>query len=545
MTEEYNDDFIKYYGDKRQLLRERNSEAVFAFEDANPDYNGQYVMDSDIKLGSVTDETLIQNPDWVRASRTVYDSFSRNVEMDAYRKRARMMQERAAPEAEIFYDFEAPSMDQTNASASMSDEEIARWGLEFMGDFNYNLPNMGVNTVRLQSADNETKVAFYKLMNDYDQLDISWDGAYRFFKGLATDPTTYIGLSTFGVGLVSRAPVREAGIQGIKEVIRRQIPFAAVNALETGGYAAYDEYNRQVVAVEAGQKESVDVGEVATSGGTGALGGALLSTVGPAVGKAGLQAGKAIGETIVGSKTKSAIEKGKRGVFKISEPMLKKRRDDVFEFAENRQPFNTVEEAVDANRANHNNLNSEILSISKDLTGSEPIVAPLKKSDRIAEKVNTKYDGNIKKVADVARSAITVASPRQADELVKKLGKSFTVIDEGYTVLPDGYFDRKLAVVFDNGTIGEVQIFAPGMREAKGEGGGHDMYKEFRSKNTSTERKLELQQMMKDLYGGVRSKLTKEWDDAIRKTMNPSDLTALERQEALELKNRLEQTQGR
>ena len=46
----------------------------------------------------------------------------------------------------------------------------------------------------------------------YEQKQIDWNGTKRFFKGMAADPTTYVDLSTLGLGAIKG--ISQASDQG-------------------------------------------------------------------------------------------------------------------------------------------------------------------------------------------------------------------------------------------------------------------------------------------------------------------------------------------
>ena len=58
---------------------------------------------------------------------------------------------------------------------------------------------------------------------------------------------------------------------------------------------------------------------------------------------------------------------------------------------------------------------------------------------------------------------------KEADDFIAALSKKFHLLDEGWNVTPVGYFDRKIMVIFDDKSLGEIQIWPPGMLNAKSE----------------------------------------------------------------------------
>lgn len=130
-------------------------------------------------------------------------------------------------------------------------------------------------------------------------------------------------------------------------------------------------------------------------------------------------------------------------------------------------------------------------------TGAKFQAAPLKTRARIVEQLDGDHPGNI---TDAARGGFIVSSIEQGERVIAALAERYAVVDEGWTVAPGGYFDRKVMVRFENGVVGEIQMWPPGMFELK-EAKGHKLYEEWRQRETGLERKAALEAQMRDLYG--------------------------------------------
>ena len=93
------------------------------------------------------------------------------------------------------------------------------------------------------------------------------------------------------------------------------------------------------------------------------------------------------------------------------------------------------------------------------------------------DKVLRKEYKNPGQLTDIVRNGFLVDSPAQADAVVKAMSKRFPLVDEGWNTTPAAYFDRKLLVRMDDGTIAEIQIWQPDLFVAKEtDGGGHKFY---------------------------------------------------------------------
>ena len=147
--------------------------------------------------------------------------------------------------------------------------DLAQWGLEFMGWFNYNIPRMGEITYKASNFDSNASYAMTQMMEHYENKNISWAGTKRMFKGLITDPTTYFGFGTLGLGIIGRTGVKETTKAGIKEVLKRNAGKLAAG--EGALYSGLDNALRQKVKIDADRQKSFNFGESALAVGTGAL----------------------------------------------------------------------------------------------------------------------------------------------------------------------------------------------------------------------------------------------------------------------------------
>lgn len=210
----------------------------------------QAPVPTDVQYGPVAEDidpdTLASNQDWLNASRIMYQM----------------------NEGQPFQG---------------SDQELAEWGLDMMGWFNYNLPVMAVDAAKISNAEQFEKDAFLYLMDSYDNLNVSWDGVGRFFKGVLSDPTTYVGLGTLGVGLAGKEGAKQATKAGVRELLKAGLKTGTVAGVEGAMYGAVDNTIRQSIEVSAGRKEEIDgtsvLGSTALGAGVGLAGGTVLSAV--------------------------------------------------------------------------------------------------------------------------------------------------------------------------------------------------------------------------------------------------------------------------
>jgi len=156
-----------------------------------------------------------------------------------------------------------------------TEEDYAQYGLDYMGRFNYNLPQMTVEATQLKDATDKQKKDFITLMDMYDKKSASWSGAGRLLKGLATDPTTYIGATTLGVGTAGAQAVKQAIKEGVKQGTKAGLKQGAkIGSMEGAVYATADNALRQTARINAGVQEDFDLGESAKAATVGATAGA-------------------------------------------------------------------------------------------------------------------------------------------------------------------------------------------------------------------------------------------------------------------------------
>ena len=159
-----------------------------------------------------------------------------------------------------------------------TDEELSQYGLEMMGWFNSNLAMTSVDLGRVNNADDQLKKDFLYMMDTYDSTDYSWGGTGRFFRGILTDPTTYVGLSTFGIGLAAKEGAKIAGKTALRELIKGGLKTGSIAAAESGIVTGTDNAIRQNIEISAGRRDEFSLLESAKSVALGATAGLILGT---------------------------------------------------------------------------------------------------------------------------------------------------------------------------------------------------------------------------------------------------------------------------
>lgn len=134
-------------------------------------------------------------------------------------------------------------------------------------------------------------------------------------------------------------------------------------------------------------------------------------------------------------------------------------------------------------------------------TGAEFKNPGIKKRATSEEKLQRKsYPNGARELTDVVRGGFIVDNPAQADRIFEELATRFNAFDEGWSMQAEsGYFDRKVLVKFEDGTVGEVQIWPRELLKAKSES-GHKLYVESRSPSTDDKRRAQLLKEQKKVY---------------------------------------------
>jgi hypothetical protein len=183
------------------------------------------------------------------------------------------------------------------------------------------------------------------------------------------------------------------------------------------------------------------------------------------------------------------------------------------------QPIITPGDAVDAAQRNQKMLakaGPEIAAATGASFKNPGIKGADDRGKRMAEKAKQK--GGIQQLTDVTRAGFSVQSTKTADEIVDLLEQrpEFKIIDEGYNVTPQGYFDRKILVVNPDGQVGEVQIAPNEVWRAKYEQGGEALYGIARSEASTPAQAAKAVADSVELYSAAINRLDDDFVEIAR-----------------------------
>ncbi len=210
-------------GDYAQLLEAGNEQGV--------QFDSEFVLDNNVtdlpKTSDLTDAELVTSPGFQRASELLYNAMIGDKNKSGVMTRRKKAALQRAPK---------------------TPEEYAAWGIEYQGSLEYNLPKAAINFSKLGTLakDNpQLAVASLALQEEYAKLGISWNGTKRFFAGMFSDPTTYVGLSTLGWGFLGRQGAKQTTKKGITNFLKKALDPRLLTVYEAGGYTAAEDYIRQ------------------------------------------------------------------------------------------------------------------------------------------------------------------------------------------------------------------------------------------------------------------------------------------------------------
>ena len=283
MTNEYNDlfspnsDFYKSreaahnYTNLAPILEEKGMDTSFAVDP-------NFIPEPLDATEEVTDEVLVNEKNFQTVGRIMYA-------MDKEKRdRARESQKTLANIQRFSEPIAKP------ASVPISDVDFGRYALEQIGFFNYNIAQMGYDTLTMQKAEPYQRLAFYYGINAYDRLkNFTKAGTARFFKGVLSDPSTYFGLGA--LGLVTKQLAKKVGGKNVLlNLIKNAGVTGAVGGVEGGAYGAMDNYFRQEIGMEAGGQKEFNFDELLKAAGYSAAAGGVLGGSIPVLGALGKQA---------------------------------------------------------------------------------------------------------------------------------------------------------------------------------------------------------------------------------------------------------------
>ena len=167
----------------------------------------------------------------------------------------------------------------------MNDRDIGEWARRELSLFTWNVAStMSYAHKIMTSEDPKLALAFLNLINMYDHSDGGSVEFTRALLGIATDPTTYVGL---GVGTIAaKGAAKVLAKSALKKAIQMGIIGGTAGSMEGGTLAGGFDLVVQNVEQEAGARQDIDYGRAVTATSIGIGAGTLLGgTVGGLIGR--------------------------------------------------------------------------------------------------------------------------------------------------------------------------------------------------------------------------------------------------------------------
>lgn len=177
-----------------------------------------------------------------------------------------------------------------------SDQEAAKYLNDYLYDFNYRLAGVGTDNARgtidtaaqISGYSPEGKQAFVDAQTQFENMNTTLGGVGEATKRVLTDPTTYIGLGTFGIGTLAGQGAKAAAKKGVTELAKVGAKSAAkrgagVGLAEGAAYGTASDLAEQQAMVNAGGQDAIDPMQTLQSAGIGAATGVVLGGAGGAI----------------------------------------------------------------------------------------------------------------------------------------------------------------------------------------------------------------------------------------------------------------------
>lgn len=164
-----------------------------------------------------------------------------------------------------------------------SDSEVAEWGKEFMGWFNWNTVGAalyGKDVVMNGSQDDKRAMVYMMETTSPGNTNLSWEGTGRALKGLVTDPSNIASVASLGIGGVAKTLAATAAKEGLKKALITSLGRTGIVAgIDTGIISGVTNSIDQTIKTSAGAQDSFSKAELAGSMAVGAAAGVVLGTV--------------------------------------------------------------------------------------------------------------------------------------------------------------------------------------------------------------------------------------------------------------------------
>ena len=315
-----------------------------------------------------------------------------------YNKRETLTRDELASDPEFLADASYFLRERNNVTELLDKNEIVDKFMEHMRYQNVNEITALRDLEYAQNANRQGKQTFARLIDAYDRIDDLEEASdygrmmLDYAQGIATAPSTYLGIVTGGVGKGAAVAGTQAAKIGLRKVLSSAIaraPAAAKAAVVEGAIGTGQALAQEQTRVETGLQEDIRGEQVALTGGISALtGGAIGAVTGRQQTKAATKANELYeqAEIAAAKRAAKASEESKKVLDEASESEITEIRDTLNELdpmkvavgrriAQDLQPGATMEAALGSEV--FNNISAAAIKVKRKLK--------LKAGERITE----------------------------------------------------------------------------------------------------------------------------------------------------------------
>ena len=315
-----------------------------------------------------------------------------------YNKRETLTRDELASDPEFLADASYFLRERNNVTELLDKNEIVDKFMEHMRYQNVNEITALRDLEYAQNANRQGKQTFARLIDAYDRIDDLEEASdygrmmFDYAQGIATAPSTYLGIVTGGVGKGAAVAGTQAAKIGLRKVLSSAIaraPAAAKAAVVEGAIGTGQALAQEQTRVETGLQEDIRGEQVALTGGISALtGGAIGAVTGRQQTKAATKANELYeqAEIAAAKRAAKASEESKKVLDEASESEITEIRDTLNELdpmkvavgrriAQDLQPGATMEAALGSEV--FNNISAAAIKVKRKLK--------LKAGERITE----------------------------------------------------------------------------------------------------------------------------------------------------------------
>ena len=178
--------------------------------------------------------------------------------------------------------------DRNNDTSLMSNEEVVDKFMEHMRYQNVNEITALRDLEYAQNTDRQGKQTFARLIDAYDRIDDLEEAQdygrmmLDYAQGIATAPSTYLGIITGGTGKAAAVAGTQAAKIGVRKILSsaiRRAPSALKAATVEGAIGTGQAVAQEQTRVETGLQDEIRGGQVALTGGLSALTGGTIGAI--------------------------------------------------------------------------------------------------------------------------------------------------------------------------------------------------------------------------------------------------------------------------